>query len=577
MKANILLALLLLLAANAFAACSGSAHMPIPAVFEDNISSNGELINVSIDLTNGSGNVFMKTVPHVGISTQQSANDAIHYAFYISNMSFENCDAYVGVESTDIIGEIDGPSAGMAFSVLAFAVLNDLGVRRDATITGGVASNGSVIGVGGIYEKAIAAGKSNLAYFVMPTATVHEKVLLIPVKEQYGIKVIEIRNAIEAINFFVFNASMEEKPLEVPKIELPEIEDYSSGDIGNFPAIAKDIIDIEEASIAKLPADNYSNGIRQQFQELLRRQRYLFSKGYYFTAANDAFNSYVDVSTFAAALGKNGIGIEGKKDDIASCLDSLQGVRKTRTSYQAAIGADIREYWARETLNSTTRESAFREDRYAEFNELMFADAWCRIAKSIEKNTAAGDEETIDESAWKEIAQEKIQEAKSLKSQDEEWDRHLNTADMLFENGKYGAAATDATFAITMYTVDSEFASVISEKNISDTVSELMNETRTSLWGKIYQAHGAYLSQTGEDQLDAYRILRYAHALDALNDEFESRLGIPVEQQKPQPNEIVPEQPKQSQQKEVPVCPAAYVFLSVIVLAFLLAYSSESK
>ncbi|MFA5077766.1 MAG: hypothetical protein WC488_05055, partial [Candidatus Micrarchaeia archaeon] len=100
------LLVILVLAASAFAECSGSAWHYLPAVLED----SGVLVNMSLALEPGNGDLFMSVYPKVGMSTQQSARDAVDYAFEYTGADREACDARIkAYMPSGVEGYIEGP------------------------------------------------------------------------------------------------------------------------------------------------------------------------------------------------------------------------------------------------------------------------------------------------------------------------------------------------------------------------------------------------------------------------------------------------------------------------------------
>ena len=528
MKTKILLAILLIISVYYAADCNGEAKLLAPAIIGSDESSTGALIDVGVKLSPGTGNIYMNTEPQIGLATQMSANDAIRYAFALSNFSLKNCDVIVKLVSKSAIQNVDGPSAGIAFAVLTYSAINDLPIRDDSTVTGGVKISGEVIHVGGLYEKGKAAAANHLSYFVIPTASIHERVMILPLKDKYSLDVIQAADAKEAIDFMVHNKLPTKKKLEFAEFELPDVEKENEDGIEAFKELAIKMTLLENDTIESLPAnDEEKEDIKNEFRNAVARQSYIISKGYYFTGANDAFENYVDSTTINAALNDQ-LDIEDRKNKISSCVSSISINSKTEKNYGLLMGADLRKAWAEGKL-AKENSGSLTEEKYFEFNDLMLADAWCFIAKTIDgisENAEFRGGSFIDETVWKETATQRLEQAQKLNVVNPEWKRHLQAAETLYQEGKYGAAAMDATFVITMSDVDTDFkSSKLTKNELLENVDKTSRKNMTFFWAKVYQSHGRYLAQTSEDGLDSYRILKYADALDKLGKDMEKEIG----------------------------------------------------
>ena len=84
-------------------------------------------------------------------------------------------------------GNIDGPSAGLAFFLALYSTLANVALPQDVAVTGEVSLAGSVRGVGGVVEKLYAARQAGMRAIVLPREnareidTVIEGIAIIPV------------------------------------------------------------------------------------------------------------------------------------------------------------------------------------------------------------------------------------------------------------------------------------------------------------------------------------------------------------------------------------------------------------
>jgi ATP-dependent Lon protease len=91
-------------------------------------------------------------------------------------------------------GNIDGPSAGLAFFLALYSALTHEGLPQDVAVTGEVSLAGSVRGVGGIVEKLYAARQAGMRAIIVPRENARE---LDAAPE--GIELIAVANVAEAL------------------------------------------------------------------------------------------------------------------------------------------------------------------------------------------------------------------------------------------------------------------------------------------------------------------------------------------------------------------------------------------
>jgi predicted S18 family serine protease len=504
------------------AMCAGSASAFVPAIATDDKSGEhvGRLVLASIKIIQGDGDIYTVTTPTVGLTTQTSASTAIKYAFLKSGRDLRECDVLVKIDKRYVPNYVDGPSGGVAFSILTYAALNNLTIPTDVTFTGGVDEKGNVINVGGIYEKAKLAVQNNIRYFLLPVNGPKERILLKQLENKYNIKFFEIEKIDEAIDFVFYNKPIKEKNFELTKKKLPDLAQRNESGVEKFETIATSMIELENSTINTLPQTTSEfKQLKEFFTASLRDQKILLDKGYLFTAANDAFLNYIDAATFAALNDIEHLDLMKKKKEIDECLNSLEDFNKTDENFEYLVGADIRKSWALTKLNEINiSKNYFVEEKYATFNNLMYADAWCHVSKML-REAANNSGEAINESIFKELAETKLNEAESLNLTDD-LNFHLSATKLLFENGKYGGAIYDSVFIIKTAEATNDLA-VFSQQDLDSAIEKLRNANRSSLWAKLYQAHGEFLLQEdNSNKALAYKVLKFAEGLDEVTKEM---------------------------------------------------------
>ncbi|MFH1785705.1 MAG: S16 family serine protease [Candidatus Micrarchaeota archaeon] len=491
----------------AFASCSGEVSHYIPAVVGD----DGDLVQVTMSLAQGSGDTYVTITPKIGVSTQKSIEDAITYAKKASN-SNENCNVYVNFP--DKGGNlIEGPSGGASFSIMAYSLFKNIELREDTMITGTVDIFGNVGAVGGLYEKAKGASTIGAKYFITPEEDLYETFLLKDLKEQLNLTVLQAKSMDEIIGFVFYNETIEEVELSSKKREIPEVPYYNYSNMKEFEKVAERMIDLEEQLVANITAnDNETAIIKSFFENEVLRQNAILEKGYLFTAANEAFLNYIDLWTIYATIEGN-VDLDEKVDDISECLGDIERPTITDSNFQWVIGADLRQNWAQNKLENTEIDNLLEEEKYIAYNDIMYAQAWCEVAKGLLNSTNESGNK-IDESEWKDIAERKLNEASNIQSLESNLEDRLEIAEEAFQDGEYGAAIYDAVFVI------------VQSEDVLDNVSlSIVNETRNSLWGNVYQSHAAYFYTQNQTSL-AYRTARLAKELDLITTEMEGKMKI---------------------------------------------------
>jgi ATP-dependent Lon protease len=91
-------------------------------------------------------------------------------------------------------GNIDGPSAGLAFFLALHSALERIALPQDVAVTGEISLAGNVRGVGGVVEKLYAARQAGMRAIVIPRENVRD----IDAAPE-GIEVISVGTVVEAL------------------------------------------------------------------------------------------------------------------------------------------------------------------------------------------------------------------------------------------------------------------------------------------------------------------------------------------------------------------------------------------
>ena len=164
MKKIILLIILLALIIPIAAAKQG--HLKLLAVKETDSGYNGSSADLYLELQPGSGRVFIEVFPLTKIDTQMSTRFAKEVACDYLEVNCDNYDFIYKITAESAI--IGGPSAGAAISALTVAMLKDIELNENITITGTINSGGFIGPVGGLKAKIDAAKEQKLKKVLIP-------------------------------------------------------------------------------------------------------------------------------------------------------------------------------------------------------------------------------------------------------------------------------------------------------------------------------------------------------------------------------------------------------------------------
>ncbi len=132
--------------------------------------TGGDLLFVETRLMPGKGE--LKLTGHVGDVMSESTQASLSYLrsnahrFGVDPTQVTSSDIHVHVPAGAI--PKDGPSAGLAMTVALVSLLSRKPVRPDVAITGEITLRGTVLAVGGIKEKVLAAHRGDAATVVLP-------------------------------------------------------------------------------------------------------------------------------------------------------------------------------------------------------------------------------------------------------------------------------------------------------------------------------------------------------------------------------------------------------------------------
>ena len=192
--------------------------------FFESYRYEGTTMQISVEIKPGDGKILVNTVTPTGVDFQSSARTAVQVAENMANVDLSKNDVIFSISLKENIQAVDGQSAGAAMTVLLIAELTHKDIRTDVLMTGTINPDSSIGRIGGVMEKADAAGKYGAKIFLVPSgqSTVQvescdeKKVGVILYKnckfvptslsqithDKYDMDVIEVKNIQEALSYF---------------------------------------------------------------------------------------------------------------------------------------------------------------------------------------------------------------------------------------------------------------------------------------------------------------------------------------------------------------------------------------
>ena len=186
----------------------------------------GTIMQITVEIRDGSGLVLVNTAIPTGVDFQTSAKTAVMIAQKITNVDLSKKDVIFSISSQNNqeLQAVDGGSAGGAMTVLLSSSILGKPLNDKVLMTGTIENDGTIGEIGGVAEKADAAGKYGAKIFLVPqgqatveiqscnektdgvftyrSCTAQEKPLSPITEKQYGMKVIEVSNIEQALSYF---------------------------------------------------------------------------------------------------------------------------------------------------------------------------------------------------------------------------------------------------------------------------------------------------------------------------------------------------------------------------------------
>jgi len=129
-------------------------------------NDEGVIIEISVEIQKGEGQILINTEPLMGLTFQESARTAVQVATTLSNVDISEANVILTV--TTYAEVVDGPSAGAAMTTVVYSAITGRTVNQSVMMTGTIEQDGSIGNVGGIMAKIEASSKVGVKTFLIP-------------------------------------------------------------------------------------------------------------------------------------------------------------------------------------------------------------------------------------------------------------------------------------------------------------------------------------------------------------------------------------------------------------------------
>lgn len=202
--------------------------IPVTDGFFQSVQYEGAVMDIVVDIRGGGkGRILVNTDVPTGVDFQSSAKTAVKVAQTITNTDLSTKDVIFSISSrgnaTDLQA-VDGGSAGGAMTVLLVSELQNKSIQRNVLMTGTINPDGTIGQIGGVEQKADAAGQYGAKVFLVPkgqsvypaescqqsqqgpiiyrTCQSEMKPLSDLTEPKYGMRVQEVSTVQEALSYF---------------------------------------------------------------------------------------------------------------------------------------------------------------------------------------------------------------------------------------------------------------------------------------------------------------------------------------------------------------------------------------
>jgi uncharacterized protein len=370
-----------------------------PAVASTDEGYVGVISTITVTIqNNGSGRVFVDTLPLTQIDMQGSARLAVKVADTLVKND-QNCSVnpsnydyfFVVRTSAPIIG---GPSAGAVMTVATVALLENWNINNWTVMTGMINPDGSIGSVGGIIQKIEAAYSVGATRFLLPKGQVRN--VADYAMENYGIEVVEAADINDALRYFTgYNFSIPESDQKITT------EDY----IDSMMPLASTLLD-EARELYENASDLLNNSTISNYYPFYYRSQIVdflnnagdrleeseewYEQGLYYSSTSKSFQSLIDSRFVSYACGY--FNSDDEYQYITSLFDEVTSFydNKSDEAKNADIGGMISLQCVGAAQKRVSEAGSYLSGASNSYNINDYLTALYKIAFAMERSNSVG-------------------------------------------------------------------------------------------------------------------------------------------------------------------------------------------
>jgi ATP-dependent Lon protease len=173
----------------------------------------GDVLTIEVSVLPGKGELLL--TGKLGEVMRESGQAALSYArargsrLGLERGFYKDIDIHVHVPEGAI--PKDGPSAGIAMAVALISALTEVPTRSDVALTGEITLRGTVLPVGGILEKAVAAKRAGVTTIILSKGNAKDLTEL-PRDLRRGLRFATVDNMDEVLELALMPAARQNEP-----------------------------------------------------------------------------------------------------------------------------------------------------------------------------------------------------------------------------------------------------------------------------------------------------------------------------------------------------------------------------
>jgi len=520
-------------------------HTRLLAVEEQASGLSGSIADLTLEIREGTGRVFIDTFPLTKFDTQISTRFAKEIACDYLDFECNKYDFIYTIKADSSV--IGGPSAGAATTLLTIAALKDDVIPQDIAMTGTINSGGFIGPVGGLKEKIEGAKEAGITKVLIPKGKGTVKLTndtalqcdILYCKLVEDVKEIDLVSYGKSIGVDVVEvATLDEALHEFTGADIPEVDEsllvnnkYKDVMQGLANTLCKRTNDITKDTV------NTSTNISAlivSVNNLTQASKDSFANGDFYSAASFCFGA--NVKAREALFRSQNLESKGLLDEFNKLNNAINDFEiqvenkeiKTITDLETYMIVKERLIEAHDTLNDSIKAMKNNEDPLPSlaygYERLASADSWSNFF-GVEGKGFILDKKALEDSCKNKISEveERLQYVAlffpNIPLQRKELDRayeELNVKSYelcLFQASK---AKAEVDVVISAYGVDVDKVNELMQAKNSITKKLIAKEVKNGIFpilGYSYYEYANVLSKT-----DPYSaLLYYEYALELSN------------------------------------------------------------